>query len=86
MQSYRVCFFNDIPQFGKLFRCCQRTIVIRSARSPERAIEAAKKQFAELEGIPNWHIHARGIEIEPIDLRSEAVPRRSPGVDPDEGA
>jgi hypothetical protein len=68
MPSYRVCFINEIPRDSKLFRCCQRSIVIRSARSPERAIEAAKKRFAKLEGIHDWKIHAGMIEIEEIDL------------------
>jgi hypothetical protein len=68
MPSYRVCFLNEIPRNDRLFRCCQRAIVIRAARTPERAIEAAKKRFARLEGIRDWQIHARLIEIEPIAL------------------
>jgi hypothetical protein len=67
MPSYRVCFMNEIPRNEKLFRCCQRSIIIQSARTPERAIEAAKKRFAKLEGICDWKIHAALIEIEPID-------------------
>jgi hypothetical protein len=51
MPSYGVCFINEIPRNEKLFRCCQRSIIIRSARTPERAVEAAKKRFAKLEGI-----------------------------------
>lgn len=68
MSSYRVCFINEIPRNDRLFRCCQRSVVIRSARSPERAIEAAKKRFARLEGIRDWKTHAALIEIEPVDL------------------
>jgi hypothetical protein len=68
MPSYRVCFINEIPRNAKLFRCCQRSIIIRSARTPERAIEAAKERFARLEGIRNWKIHATLIEMEPIDI------------------
>src|ERR1700757_4705703 len=71
MPSYRVCFINEIPRNEKLFHCCQRSIVIRSARTPERAVEAAKKRFARLEGIRNWKIHAALFEIEPIDIESE---------------
>jgi hypothetical protein len=71
MPSYRVCFMNEIPRNDKLFRCCQRSILIRSAPSAERAIEAAKQQFAELEGIRDWKIHAALIEIEPVDLEAE---------------
>jgi hypothetical protein len=72
MTSYRVCFMNEIPRNDKLFRCCQRSIVIRSAPSAEWAIEAAKKQFAELEGIRDWKIHAGLIEVEATDLDVEA--------------
>ena len=70
MSSYRVCFMNEFPRNERVFRCCQRTIIIRSARNPERAVEAAKKRFTRLEGIRNWKIHAALIEIEPVDLRS----------------
>jgi hypothetical protein len=72
MPSYRVCFINEIPRGGRLFRCCQRSIVIRSARSPERAVEAAKKRFVRLEGIRDWQIHAHRIEMEELDLAAEA--------------
>ena len=68
MPSYRVRFINEIPRNERLFRCCQRSIIIRSARTRERAIEAAKKRFARLEGISNWKIHAALIEIEPIHI------------------
>jgi hypothetical protein len=71
MPSYRVSFINEIPRNEKLFRCCQREIIIRSARSPERAAAAAKKRFARLEGIRDWKIHAARIEIEPIDMAKE---------------
>jgi hypothetical protein len=71
MPSYRVCFVNEIPRNDKLFRCCQRAIVIPSAPSAERAVEAAKQQFAELEGISDWKIHAALIETEPVDLEAQ---------------
>jgi hypothetical protein len=67
MASYRVRFINEIARNHKLFRCCQRVIVIRSARSRERAIEAAKKRFARAEGIRDWKIHAGSIEVETKD-------------------
>jgi hypothetical protein len=72
MPSYRICFINEIPRGNQLFRCCQRSIVIRSARSPERALEAAKKRFARIEGIHDWRIHAGMIEIEEIDWSAPA--------------
>jgi hypothetical protein len=72
MASYRVCFINQIPRGPELFRCCQRSIVIRKARSPERAMEAAKKRFARLEAIRDWKIHAEMIEMQEIDLTAPA--------------
>jgi len=71
MPSYCVRFINEIPRGGRLFRCCQRSIVIRKARSRERAVEAAKKRFARLEGIRDWKIHAHLIEMEELDLAAE---------------
>jgi len=79
MPSYRVNFMNEIPRNENLFRCCQRSIIIRSARSSERAIEAAKKKFARLEGIRDWKFHAALIEIETIEAEAKppnATPAR----------
>ena len=67
MPDYRVCFMNEIARNNRLFRCCQRAIIIRSAPTAEWAVEAAKEQFARLEGIPDWKIHAALIEVEPMD-------------------
>jgi hypothetical protein len=41
------------------------------AQRPEQAAEAARKQFAGLEGIRDWEIHASLIEVEAIDLEAE---------------
>jgi hypothetical protein len=75
--GYRVSFINDIPRNEKLFHCCQRSIVIRAAPSPESAVEAAKKRFARLEGICNWSICAGRIELEVIDLPAKPDDARS---------
>ena len=77
MPSYRVSFINDIPRNAKLVHCCQRSILVRAARSPERAVEVAKKRFARLEGICNWNIHAGRIELEVIDLPAKPDGARS---------
>jgi len=71
MPSYRVCFMNEFPRNDKLLHCCQRSIIVNSAPSDEQAVEAAKKQFAELEGIRDWKIHAAFIEVEAVDLGPE---------------
>ena len=66
MPSYRVGFFNEFARGARLHKVCQRSIVIRCASSAEEAAEAAKRRFAQLEGIRDWRIHAAMIEIEPI--------------------
>ena len=76
MSSYHVCFMNEIPRNDRVFRCCQRSILIRSAPNIERALEAAKQEFAELESIRDWKIHAALIEIEEVDLETE--PKKLP--------
>jgi len=64
---YQVCFLNEFARFATVARPCQREIIIRSARSRERAIEAAKKRFARLEGIRDWRDHAKIIEVSIIE-------------------
>ena len=78
MHTYRVSFINEIPRNEKLFRCCQRSIIICSARTPARAVEAAKKRFARREGIRGWKIHAALIEIESIEVEVQP-PDPTPG-------
>ena len=80
MPGYRVCFMNEIPRNDKLFRCCQRSLMIRSAPDAERAVEAAKQQFAKLERIHDWKIHAALIEVEQIECETgPGSDRRSSG-------
>jgi hypothetical protein len=74
---YRVCFLNHFARGGKTLTVCQREIVIRRAKSRERAIAAAKKRFARLEGIADWHIHAHTIEVQVMEVvpaRGDAAP------------
>jgi hypothetical protein len=68
MTSYRVSFLNEITnEYGRERKVCRRSIVIRSARTPERAIEAAKRRFARLEGVSDWCLRAHEVEWEAID-------------------
>jgi hypothetical protein len=73
--SYRVCFLNQFSQGAKVITACQRSIVIRSAKTREDAVEEAKKRFAKLEGVPEWHLHATMIEVEDLD-RGQGAPLR----------
>ena len=65
--GYRVCFLNRFARGAKTMTACQRSIVVRSAKTREDAIEEAKKRFAELEGVPDWHLHATMIEVGALD-------------------
>jgi hypothetical protein len=67
MTSYRVDFMNEFARNTRIHKVCQCSIVVRSARSPEQAGEAAKTHFARLEGIRDWRIHAATIEVVPIE-------------------
>ena len=76
--AYRVSFFKDITNcYGKLFKMCQRSIVIRSARSPERAIRAAKIRFSRLERIRDWTLRAEKIELDVLPEAAGAQPVRA---------
>ena len=76
-RCYRVCFMNRFARGRNTMTACQRSIVIPSADSREAAIEAAKQRFAELEGIPNWQIHASFIEAVLLEDDAAAA-RREP--------
>ena len=68
---YQVSFFNNlVNSYGLQFKACQRTIVIKSARSPARAIKAAKLRFCRLEHVKNWSLRAQCCEAAMI--RQEA--------------
>jgi hypothetical protein len=67
MTSYRVDFMNEFARNRRVHKVCQRSIVVRSARSPEQAGETAKTHFARLEGIRDWRMHAAMIEVVPIE-------------------
>ena len=67
MTAYRVSFFNELTNSrGTLYKVCQRSVEIRTARSLDRAVEAAKKRFARLEHVGEWRLHARLFEVEPL--------------------
>ena len=45
----------------------QQSIVIRRAKSPERAVKAAKRRYERRCRLADWRLHAGGFEME-IDL------------------
>ena len=73
---YRVSFVNTLARNCMVLRACQRTVLIRSARDPERAVAAAQKRFARLEGVRDWRLRAQFIEVEivaPAEAASSAA-------------
>jgi hypothetical protein len=64
MGTYRVRFFKMVSSHGKTVNVCQRSIDIRSAPSPDRAVQAAKQRFAHLENITEWFLHADYLEVD----------------------
>jgi hypothetical protein len=74
MTGYRVSFFNELTNSrGTLYKVCQRSVEIRTARSLDRAVEAAKKRFARLERVGEWRLHARLFEVEALPDVEEVV-------------
>ena len=79
MTAYRVSFFNELTNSrGTLYKVCQRSVEIRTARTLDRAVEAAKKRFARLEHVGEWRLHARLFEVEPL---AEAQEGDAPAAD-----
>lgn len=73
--GYRVCFLNQFARGPKVITACQRSIVIPSVTTRGDAVEQAKKRFAELEGVPDWHLHATMIEVQALDAEPSAPVR-----------
>ena len=65
MSRYRVSFFKNLLSIdGHNHRCLQQSIVIRRAKSAERAIEAAKRLYERRCHVGDWWLHADGVELE----------------------
>jgi hypothetical protein len=59
---------------------CNRVIMIRRARSAERAVEAAKRRFERLCHLADWRLYADGVELEDqLGLSAQHVSRNERG-------
>ena len=68
MCRYRVIFFKSLLGIdGHPDKYLQQSIVIRRAKSAERAVEAAKRRYERRCRVADWRLHADGFEME-IDL------------------
>jgi hypothetical protein len=78
MSNYHASFFkNLINSNGRGFKSPQGSIEIHSARTRERAIQAAQRRFARLRGVSNWVLYADRLEI-------RASPEEAAGTRPHE--
>jgi hypothetical protein len=67
MACYRVSFFKDlVSSDGHPFKCIQKIIEIRHARSPERAVKCAQLRYERLDRVHDWTLHSDclGLEID----------------------
>ena len=65
MCRYRVSFFKNLLSIdGHLHKCLQQSIVIRRAKSVERAVEAAKRRYERRCYVTDWWLHADGLDME----------------------
>jgi len=72
MNTYYVNFFKSlIGCNGRLVKAPQGSIEIHSARTRERAVQAAQWRFARLKRISDWSIYADKVEV--IILPEEKV-------------
>jgi hypothetical protein len=64
MDAYVVSFFNELSNdTGHAKKVLQGHVVIRRARSRERALQAAKMRFARDQRVGRWDLTARDLEI-----------------------
>lgn len=74
MTNYHVSFFKDlINSNGRPFKTWQGSIEIHSARTRERAIQAAQRRFARLRGVSNWVLYADRLEIEALPEKAASA-------------
>lgn len=71
VHDYRIDFLNTFARNRATYRVCQRSIVVREACCPGHARAIAELRFAELEGVPDWRIHAAEVEVVAIDRSGE---------------
>jgi hypothetical protein len=65
MSCYRVTFFkNLLSSDGHPFRCIQRVIDIRQAKSADRAVEAAELRYGRIHCVQDRTLYADCLELE----------------------
>ena len=74
MNAYRVSFYKKLTNsYGMPFNVCQRSIEIHRARTPERAVAAAKFRFERRESVSKWFLYADYVEVDALEVSAPAV-------------
>jgi hypothetical protein len=64
---YAVTFYNDLlDSHGMEHKVCQRKVEVDYSGHEEIAIEKAKEEFCNLEGVSNLHDRAQYYEVEVV--------------------
>jgi len=72
MTQYRVKFYKDLlSSDGHPFKCLQRIVEIRHARSADRALKAAQCRYERLTKTPSWKLYADTAETENAEGSAE---------------
>jgi hypothetical protein len=68
MGTYQVSFYNQlVNNQGKCCKVLQRAICVEDACDAADAESKAVRRFEQLEGVADWHLHARLLEIQRMD-------------------
>jgi hypothetical protein len=87
MARYRVSFFKDlVSSDGHPFKCIQKVIEIRHARSPDRAVKCAELRYDRLHRVHDRMLHSDYLELEiegkKVDYRPLRVAAKAAGKMP----
>ena len=85
MPTYRISFFKEVlSSDGHPFKCLQQAIEIGGARTANRAVQAAEREYQNLRGIHDWRLHADYVEVEidgtKVDYRPKGLGTRKASV------
>jgi hypothetical protein len=76
--NYRVRFVKELcDHTGHQHKCIEGIVDICRAHDRNRAIQAAKRRFERMKGIPRWDLYADTFEVD-LDTSEPIPPRRSP--------
>lgn len=68
MVCYRVSFYNHlVNDQGKCRKVLQRCVSVEDACDAADAEAKAERRFEQLEGVPDWRLHAGLLEIQRVD-------------------